>query len=75
MGWTMQAWVLQENDFEGQIKLASRPRYNFYFYSLWRSRTGEHLFDGVAGDLAEALDTLRAHIRHLSARREPVPGE
>lgn len=71
----MQAWVLQENDFHGQIKPASQPRYSFYLYSLWRSRTGEHLFDGVAGDLAEALDTMRAHIRHLSARGEPTGRE
>jgi hypothetical protein len=64
----MQAWVLQENDFQGEVKLTPQPRYSFYRYSLWRSGTGEHLFDGVAGDLAEALDTVRAHIRHLSAR-------
>jgi len=66
----MQAWVLQENDFLGNVRMASRSRYNFYLYSLWRSRSGEHLFDGVAGDLAEALDTMRAHIRHLSNRGE-----
>jgi len=64
----MSAWVLQENDFWGKVKLTSQRRYSFYRYSLWRTRTGEHLFDGVAGDLAEALDTMRAHIRHLSTR-------
>ncbi|HKH99179.1 MAG TPA: hypothetical protein VJ999_08730 [Candidatus Sulfotelmatobacter sp.] len=71
----MQAWVLQEDDFQGKVKRTSRPRYSFYLYSLWRSRTGEHLFDGVAGDLAEAMDTMRAHIRHLTARAEPIAGE
>ena len=71
----MQAWVLQENEFQGQIRRASQPRHSFYLYSLWRSRTGEHLFDGVAGDLAEALDAMHAHIRHLSARGESIVGE
>jgi len=71
----MQAWVLQENDFQGKVRQASRMRHSFYQYSLWRSRTGEHLFDGAAGDLAEALETLRAHIRYLSARREPIATE
>jgi hypothetical protein len=63
----MQTWVVQENDFNGNVKLRSRPRHRFYSYSLWRANTGEHLFDGAAGDLAEAVDSLRAHIRYLSA--------
>ena len=71
----MQAWVLQENDFQGNVNLTSQRRYSFYRYSLFRSRTGEHLFDGVAGDLREALDTMRAHIRHLSARGGPTVRE
>ena len=71
----MQAWVLQENDFQGKIKLSSQSRYSFYSYSLWRARTGEHLFDGAAGDLTEALDTMRAHIRYLSAPGGPAAEE
>jgi hypothetical protein len=63
----MQTWVVQENDFNGNVKLRSRTRHRFYSYSLWRANTGEHLFDGAAGDLAEALDSLHAHIRYLSA--------
>jgi hypothetical protein len=74
VGNTMQAWVLQENDFQGKVERSSRPHYSFYLYSLWRSHSGEHLFDGVASDLAEALETMRAHIRHLSGG-EPVAGE
>jgi hypothetical protein len=62
----MQTWVVQENDFNGNVKLRSRTRHRFYSYSLWRA-TGEHLFDGAAGDLAEAIDSLHAHIRFLSA--------
>jgi hypothetical protein len=71
----MQAWVLQESDFQGKLEHAALPHGSFYLYSLWRSRTGEHLFDGVASDLAEALETMRAHIRHLSAGGEPIAGE
>jgi hypothetical protein len=63
----MQSWVVQENDFNGNVELGSRLRHQFYSYSLWRAKTGEHLFDGAAGDLAEALESLRAHIRYLSA--------
>jgi hypothetical protein len=63
----MQTWVLQENDFLGNVKLSSQRRHSFYSYSLWRAATGEHLFDGAAGDLAEALDTMHAHVRYLVA--------
>jgi hypothetical protein len=67
--WTMQSWVIQERDFNGNVKLSSRSRCSFYRYSLWRAQTGEHLFDGAAGDLAEALDSLRAYISYLSAEQ------
>lgn len=62
----MQSWVVQEHDFNGNVKLSSSSRHKFYSYSLWRAQTGEHLFDGAAGDLAEALDSLHAHITYLS---------
>ena len=66
----MQTWVLQENGFQGNVKqFSSQLRHSFYRYSLWRAGTGEHLFDGAAGDLAEALDTMHAHVRYLSAER------
>jgi hypothetical protein len=65
----MQTWVVQENDFNGNVKLNSLPRRRFYSYSLWQAKTGEHLFDGAAGDLAEALDSLHAHIRYLSVEK------
>jgi hypothetical protein len=68
----MQTWVIEENDFGGKVKLSSHLRHSFYRYSLWRAQSGEHLFDGAAGDLAEALDTMRAHIQYLSA--EPGRG-
>jgi hypothetical protein len=71
----MQTWVLQDKDYKGNVKLSSRHRQSFYSYSLWRTRTGEHLFDGAAGDLTEALDTMHAHIRYLSAGAELASGE
>jgi hypothetical protein len=71
----MQTWVLQDEDYKGNVKLSSRRRQSFYSYSLWRARTGEHLFDGAAGDLAEALDTMHAHIRYLSAGAGLASGE
>ena len=66
----METWVVQEHDFNGNVKLNSRPHRSFYQYSLWRARTGEHLFDGAAGDLAEAMDSLYAYISFLSAGNE-----
>lgn len=62
----MQGWVVQEHDFNGNVQLNSQSRHNFYSYSLWRAQTGEHLFDGAAGDLGEALDSLHAHISYLT---------
>jgi hypothetical protein len=65
----MQTWAIQENDFGGKVKLSSRAHHNFYRYSLWRANSGEHLFDGAAGDLTEAMDAMRAHITYLSGGR------
>lgn len=65
----MELFLLQENDFQGSVMLSSdgRNRRSFYNYFLSR-RSGERLVDGVAGDLSEALDTMRAHIRYLAAQ-------
>jgi hypothetical protein len=63
----MQLWLVEENEFGGKVQLSSGSQRSFYSYSLWRTRSGEHLFDGAAGDLSEAMDTMRAHIRYLSA--------
>jgi hypothetical protein len=63
----MQTWVIREQGFNGNVTIHSQPDHNYYSYSLWRARTGEHLFDGAAGDLAEAMESLHAHISYLSA--------
>jgi hypothetical protein len=67
MSTTTQTWILQKDEFEGNVQLSSRPRHSFYQYSLWRARTGEHLFDGAAGDLTEAMETMHAHIDYITA--------
>jgi hypothetical protein len=64
----MVAYEIQENGFRGNIKPTVRHRCAFYNYSLWRTGSGEHLFDGSAGDLSEAVETVRACIRFLSAQ-------
>ena len=71
----MEPYVLQDSEYRGNVKQSSRSRHSFYHYSLWRVRSGEHLFDGAAGDLAEALDAMRAHIRYLSTEGRAAPGE
>jgi hypothetical protein len=71
----MKSYVLQESDFRGNVKPSWYRRHSFYSYSLWRAPSGEHLFDGAAGDLAEALDAMRAHIRYLSAEGNAGAGE
>jgi hypothetical protein len=61
----MQAYVVRENDLHASIELQTKSRHQFYTYSLWRARSGEYLFDGVAEDLKDALETLRAHVGYL----------
>jgi hypothetical protein len=66
----MQTWLIQQQDFNGNVQLSSQTGHSFYQYSVWQA--GEHLFDGVAGDLPEAVDSLVAHINFLSASRNGV---
>lgn len=70
----MEAYVLQENDFRGSIQPQSGSN-NLYSYSLWRDRSGEHLFDGVAGDLTDALDTVKAYCRFLAVHGAATTAE
>ena len=63
----MDYFVIQDANFRGQVSQARRADPPFYTYSLWRDSSGEHLFDGLAGDLAEAVATVRAHIAHLAS--------
>jgi len=65
----MQTWIVEDEEFHGGVKLSSQRSYRFYKYSLWRAGTGEHLFDGAAGDLAEAVESLLAHIHFLAGTK------
>lgn len=40
-----------------------------YFRYVIVSENGRPLFDGYAGDLKEANDSIKAHIRHLNEQR------
>jgi hypothetical protein len=62
----MNCYEIQEGGFTGRVWPASQHPYQFYFYSVSRSTQRERLFDGAAGDIAEAVSTMHAHIRFLS---------
>ncbi len=62
----MNCYEIQENGYAGQVWPVSREAHQFYFYSVSRTPQRERLFDGVAGDIAEAFATLQAHIHFLS---------
>jgi hypothetical protein len=65
----MNCYEIQELGYAGQVKQCSQHSHQFYSYSVLRIPQRERLFDGVAGDIAEAVSTLRAHIQYLSADR------
>jgi hypothetical protein len=71
----MNCYEIQESGYTGQIWPASRHPHQFYFYSVSRNPQRERLFDGVAGDMAEALSTMQAHIRFLAAGNGSVARE
>jgi len=62
----MNCYEIQESGFTGRVWPASQQQHQFYFYSVSRTPQRERLFDGVAGDVAEAVSTMYAHIRFLS---------
>jgi len=63
----MDHFVVQGANFCGQVSQSTHSNPPFYTYSLWRTSSGEHLFDGAAGDLTEAMETLRAYMDHLTS--------
>jgi hypothetical protein len=63
----MSSFAIQECGYTGQVWLCSQHPHQFYCYSVSRNLQHEQLFDGVAGDVAEALSTLQAHIRYLAS--------
>jgi hypothetical protein len=66
--------VVQGNDYRGEVGLALNSNPPLYTYSLWRTRSNEHLFDGVAGDIEEAVQSVRAYIDHFSSSALSLSG-
>jgi hypothetical protein len=62
----MNCYEIQENGYTGQVWPSSSYPQQFYFYSVSRTPQRERLFNGAAGDIAEAVSTMRAHIRFLA---------
>jgi hypothetical protein len=62
----MSCFEIQECGYTGQVWLGSQHPHQFHFYAVSRNPQREQLFDGVAGDMAEALSSLQAHIHYLA---------
>jgi hypothetical protein len=71
----MSCFEIQECGYTGQVWLGSGHPHQFYFYSVSRNPQREQLFDGVAGDMAEALSTLQAHIHYLASEGGSAAGK
>jgi len=71
----MNCYEIQESGYTGQVWPSSSHPQQFYFYSVSRTPHREQLFDGVAGDIAEAVSTMQAHIRFLASDGGPAPKE
>jgi len=63
----MSNFEIQECGYTGQVWLCSQHPHQFYCYSVSHDLQRQQLFDGVAGDVAEAVSTLQAHIRYLAS--------
>lgn len=61
----MSCYEIQECGYTGQVRPSSKQARPFYWYSVSRIPQREPLFEGAAGDIAEAVSTLKAHIRYL----------
>lgn len=71
----MSCYEIQESGYTGQVWPAPQCDHQFYFYSVSRAPQREKLFDGAAGDVAEALSTMQAHIRYLTTNGEATSKE
>jgi hypothetical protein len=63
----MNCYEIQESGYTGQVWPVTRHPHHFFVYSVSRTPQRERLFDGVAGDMAEAVSTMKAHIRYLAS--------
>jgi hypothetical protein len=71
----MNCYEIQECGYTGQVWPASQHNHQFYFYSVSRTPQREKLFDGAAGDVAEAVSTMHAHIQYLASNGGTAPKE
>lgn len=74
-GLIMNCFEIQESGYTGQVWAAAGYSHPVYFYSVSRTPQRERLFDGAAGDVAEAVSTLQAHIRYLALGNTSTPEE
>ncbi len=61
--------VLYPGAYHGEIekKVQARSQRAYYRYVIL-SDSGQQLFDGCAGDVKEASDSIKAHLRFLNAQ-------
>jgi len=71
----MNCYEIQECGYTGHVRPASQHNHQFYFYTVSRTPQREKLFDGAAGDVAEAVSTMRAHIQYLASNGGTAPKE
>jgi len=74
-GLIMNCFEIQESGYTGQVWAAAGYPHPVYFYSVSRTPQRERLFDGAAGDVAEAVSTMQAHIRYLVFGDASTPEE
>ncbi|HVN21470.1 MAG TPA: hypothetical protein VMU05_21975 [Dongiaceae bacterium] len=63
----MTCYEIQQSGYTGQVWAAPECSRPLYFYSVLRTPQRERLFDGAAGDIAEAVSTMQAHIEYLAS--------
>lgn len=71
----MTCYEIQECGYAGQVRQCTQPPHQFYSYSVRRMPQQERLFEGAAGDIAEAVSTLRAHIQYLAGQQRSLAAE
>jgi hypothetical protein len=71
----MNCYEIDESGYTGLVWPSTSYPQQFYFYSVSRTPQREQLFDGVAGDIAEAVSTMQAHIRFLASAGGSVAKE
>ena len=63
----MSTITIQVAGFHGEVDkiAATDSRHNLYRYSVRTAAHGEQLVSGYAGDIEEAFDSVRSHVRYI----------